>query len=160
MTNLLIIYLQKLIAIQKGVSEVVSGTGGIMDIDEAIQKAQEHHQAGNLEQAEFFYGEALKIQPDHVDVLHSLGVIYHQLKKCDSAIECLNKAILLNPDKADLYNDMGNALKDKGQLDDAISYYRKALQLNPNFYDTYTNLESALQEKKSQLFKRIDFGWW
>lgn len=43
-----------------------------MDINKAIQSALEHHQAGNLQQAESLYRKILKKQPQNSEVLHML----------------------------------------------------------------------------------------
>jgi protein O-GlcNAc transferase len=58
-----------------------------MDINKAIRSAINHHQAGNLRQAESLYKKISKRQLNNADILHMLGVINSQLENFDCAID-------------------------------------------------------------------------
>ena len=60
-------------------------------------KALAHHQKGMLAEAREIYVGILKTQPKHFDALHLLGVIAHQTKNNQRAIELIGKAIKVNP---------------------------------------------------------------
>jgi len=125
-----------------------------MDIDEAIQLAIRHHQAGNLQQAENVYKEILKSHPNNFYALQYLGVLNIQYGKYDSAIEYIEKALQANPNDSHAYYNYGIALGAKGQIDEALNCYQKAIQLNPNNSDAYANL-GIIYKVKGQLDKAI-----
>ena len=68
-----------------------------MNINKAIQMAFEHHQQGNLKQAEDLYKKILKVQPNNVDVYNYLGNVLQDKGDLDEAITRHQKAIELNP---------------------------------------------------------------
>lgn len=127
-----------------------------MDINEAVHSAVKHLLTGNLAQAETIFREILRIQPDNVYILHSLGIIYSQLGKHDLAIQYIEQALQLDSNIPDAYNNLGNIYLAKGQLDEAISHYRKALQLNPDLAISLYNLGIIFQEK-GQLDEAINY---
>jgi lipoprotein NlpI len=61
-----------------------------------IQSALKHYSVGNIQQAENRYKEILQIQPDNVDALNFLGIIFQQKKDYDSAIISTDQEILYN----------------------------------------------------------------
>jgi len=128
-----------------------------MNINKSIQLAIEHHQAGNLQQAEHIYKRILKVQPDNADALHFLGIIYYQLRNYDLAIEYLKKVLQFNPANADAHYNLGIAFQEKGQIDEAIRCFQKTTELDPNFAMAYCNLGVALQEEKGQLDEAITY---
>ena len=104
------------------------------------------HQKGQLAQAKAGYEQILKIQPEHFDSLHLLGVIAKQTNNPQQAVELIGKAIEINPNVAATYSNRGNALKELKQLDAAVASYDKAIALNPNYVEAHTNRGIALQE--------------
>jgi len=117
-----------------------------MNIDKAIQSAIKHHRAGNLQQAEDLYKKILKKQPENVDVLHMLGVVYSDLGNYELAIKHIKKALHYNPTNYHAYYNLGNAFRDNRQPEEAIESYQKTIQLNPYFVDAYYNLGILLQD--------------
>jgi tetratricopeptide (TPR) repeat protein len=118
-----------------------------MDVNKTIKSAIENYQAGNLRQAENVCIEILSEQPNNIDALHFLGILYYQMRNYDFAVEYLEKALKINPNDPDAQYNIGLSFKEKGQLDKAIACYQKALQLNPNFANAQYNLGMVLQEK-------------
>jgi tetratricopeptide (TPR) repeat protein len=51
----------------------------VRDIDTLMNSAVRCHQAGQIAEAEHLYQKILAIDPKHIDSLHSLGLIAHQL---------------------------------------------------------------------------------
>ena len=51
------------------------------------------HQQGKLADAERIYREVLGQHPNHFDALHLLGVIAHQTRHTERAVELIGKAI-------------------------------------------------------------------
>jgi tetratricopeptide (TPR) repeat protein len=112
---------------------------------QTLVQAVGYHQRGHLAQAEQLYRQVLQADPQHVDALHLLGVIAHQVGKSDLAIDYLSQAVRLNPHFAEAHNNLGNALKDQGKLAAAAASYRQALHLKPNLAEVHNNLGSTLQ---------------
>jgi tetratricopeptide (TPR) repeat protein len=125
-----------------------------MNINKAIQLAFEHHQQGNLKQAEDLYKRILKKQPVNVDVLHMLGVVYSQNGSYELAVEYIRKSLTFNPSNYHAYYNLGNAYRESGENDEAINSYEKALHLNPYFTDAHYNL-GILFQNKGQLDEAI-----
>jgi tetratricopeptide (TPR) repeat protein len=115
-----------------------------MNIDETIQLALENLRSGNPEQAENLLYRVLSVQPDNINALHFLGLVYYESKNYDLAIEYIKKVLCLNPSYADAYNNLGLAMQEKGELNEAILCYQKALELNPDFKIAYDNLRNLL----------------
>src|SRR5215471_17890793 len=90
------------------------------------------HRQGKLADAERCYGEVLQRQPDHFNALHLLGVIAHQTRRTERAVELIKRAIELNPKLAAAHSNLGNALMDLQRSAEALASYDKAVVLNPD----------------------------
>ena len=62
-------------------------------IEVLLKRALEHHQKGKITQAEALYNQIIKLEPNHADALHLLGVIAHQRGEHIGAIEFIKKAL-------------------------------------------------------------------
>ncbi|MFA7242078.1 MAG: tetratricopeptide repeat protein [Sulfuricellaceae bacterium] len=107
----------------------------------------QHHQLGQLPQAEAIYRQILQVQPNHVDALHFLGVIAHQAGKHELAIELINKAIGVNPSVPSYYNNLSAAYLALNRNHDAIIGYRKAVALNPGYAEAHHGLGNLCKEQ-------------
>jgi len=126
-----------------------------LTIQQAFDRALQHHQAGQLPQAEALYRQILAVQPNHAESLHLLGVMAGQVGQFGRAVELIERAIALQPNFAEAYSNLGNALKSLGQLDAAMAACRRAIALAPNSPGAYNNLGNALQAS-GQLAEAIE----
>jgi tetratricopeptide (TPR) repeat protein len=117
-----------------------------MDINSTYRSALQHHQQGQLAQAEALYCKVLNASPQHADALHYLGVIYHQNKQHDLAVKTIAKALVINPDNPDFLSNQAIALKAAGRLEDAINTLQHALTLAPDDLEIVYNLANAYAE--------------
>ncbi len=117
-----------------------------VQLNQALQTAQHYHEQGKFAQAATIYQQILKVNPDHPDVLHLLGVLFAQTGEPTQAEHYIRKAIALNPKNADYYSHLGNVLKEMGRVETALSYHEKALALKPRQASIYLNLGACLQE--------------
>jgi predicted O-linked N-acetylglucosamine transferase (SPINDLY family) len=115
-------------------------------IDQTIQIAIQHHQAGRLAEAERIYRQVLARQPNHPEALKLLGVLAAQVGNSDAGIELIRRAIRIKSDDAEAHNNLGVILRDKGQFDEAIAACRQAIRLKPDFAEAYNNLGTALMD--------------
>ena len=120
------------------------------DLSKLIQKGVQLQQAGQVQEAETFYGQVLDAQPDHADANHLSGLIADQLGNRELAIQLIFKAIHKDPGNAVFYRNLGILLQKQGQLEDAVASYHKAIALKPDYADAYSNLGIALH-KQGQL---------
>src|SRR5437588_9405900 len=75
---------------------------------QALDAAWQYYRRGEWQQAEQLYLQALKINPDHIDALHLLGVIAGQTGRHSRAIDYFQAVLRLQPELAAAHNDLGN----------------------------------------------------
>ena len=109
------------------------------------------HQSGQLERAQAFYQQVLKMDPGHFDALHLAGVIAYQTKKPLQAVELIGRAIAIDPNNAAAYNNLGTALQDLERLEEALESFDRALQIKPDYAEALNNRGNMLLK-----LKRID----
>ena len=112
-------------------------------IEQAIQIALQHHQAGRLAEAESIYRQVLAAQPNHADALHLLGSLRHFTGHADG-ITLIRQAIAIKPHYPAALSNLGEALRGRGQFDEAIACFRRALVMWPDFPAALGNLGLAL----------------
>lgn len=116
-------------------------------IAEALTTALQHHQAGQLAEAQRLYQAILQQQPHHPNALYLLGLIAHQTGQLSIAINLYQAAIAAKPDYAEAHVNLGAALQQQGQMDAAIAHYQAALRVNPNNANAHVNLGVTLQQQ-------------
>jgi Flp pilus assembly protein TadD len=115
-----------------------------VDVSALLRTALQHHQAGQLPQAETLYRQILETAPNNPDALHLSGLIAHQAGKLDIAVDLISRAIRVKP-SGPMYYNLGVSLQAQGQLDAAIESYRSAVALKPDDAEAHSNLGTALQ---------------
>ncbi len=116
-------------------------------VEQKLQRALRHHEAGRLAEAEEMYRQILRVDPQQPDALHLLGVIALQVGKAAAAIELLEWAVRLQPKIAPFYGNLGSAYDAVGRFEDAVATYRRAVQIDPNYLDGHYNLATVLQHR-------------
>ena len=116
------------------------------NIEHAIDLAINHHQSGNLSEAESIYQKILHTDPYQPIALHLIGVIAHQIGKNDISADFIMKAIAVKPDYTEAYSNLGVVLQELGQFDEAVKNLNRAINLKPDYAEAYCNLGLALQE--------------
>ena len=111
---------------------------GFVEIAAAAQRRGERGLARSL------YLQALQADPQCADALHLLGVLEHQERNHDDAIELIEEAIALQPGQADYRMNCGLAYLARGQTKEAIHMLREALRLRPAYAKAHANLLFAL----------------
>jgi predicted O-linked N-acetylglucosamine transferase (SPINDLY family) len=109
-------------------------------IDQAIQTAIAHHQAGRLAEAEAIYRRILGQDPARPDALHLLGAIACQTGHPSAAIDLIGRAIRFAPRVAAYHNDLAEAFHQAGRLTEAIASLGQAIELDPNLALAHINL--------------------
>ena len=90
-----------------------------LTIDQALQQAIAHHQAGQLQDAERLYRAILQAQLNHSDANHNLGVLAVQVKQPAAGLPHLKAALEANPKQGQYRLSYINALIQTCQTDAA-----------------------------------------
>jgi predicted O-linked N-acetylglucosamine transferase (SPINDLY family) len=118
-----------------------------MTVPELVAMGLQHHQSGNLGQAEQQYRQILAVEPNNVDAIHLLGVVALQTGKFETAEAYIRQALDLKPDWPEAHSNLGAALHYRGMVDEAIASYYRAVQLRPTYADAYANIGKALTDR-------------
>jgi len=110
------------------------------NIEQAMQLAISHHQAGRLPQAEQLYRQVLGVQPNNPDALHLLGVLAGQAGRHDIAAELIQKAITITPQNSAYWSNLGMSLLNLQRPQQAIDAFQRAITLQPNNAEAHYRL--------------------
>lgn len=117
-----------------------------LSIQEALQRANDHWNAGQAEQAELLCQRVLAAWPGQPDALHILGLMAHAYGNLDLAIQHLRQACL-SPRVPALYlSNLAEMCRQKGTLAEAEETARRAVALDPGLVSAWNNLGIILQE--------------
>jgi len=111
---------------------------------EMLKIAFNHHNHGKLDQAKTIYHQILKLEPNHADTLHLLGVLTSQSGQYEQAVKLINQAIEFKPETPNYYNNLGTVHYNHGYFKESMTACEQAVRLNPNFVDAQFNLGNAL----------------
>jgi protein O-GlcNAc transferase len=114
------------------------------EIASLLKNALAHQQTGQLPQAETCCLQILRIEPQHPDALHFLGLIAHQMGQHERAEALIEKSLDIRPFFA-AHSNLGLVLQAQGKWQAAIERYRKALALNPDCAEAHNNLGNILK---------------
>ncbi|MDI1308080.1 MAG: tetratricopeptide repeat protein [Methylotenera sp.] len=98
-------------------------------INEVLEMAVKHQDAGQIEQAEMLYLEILGIQANHADANHHLGVIETHLKGAQAALPRFEIAVQAQPDNEQYWVSYIDAIMQSSPIEAAIS----ALELGQKY---------------------------
>ena len=119
------------------------------------EKARLLQKNGRLQKAQRFYEKTLSLDPDHVDALNNLGVIYIHDKDYSAARAFFAKAIRQRPGYVDAYYNLGCLHALKGELAESLSHLKKAVTLDKSVKD-WARTDSDLQNLRGvPEFERI-----
>ncbi len=132
-----------------------------MFINQAHQQAHDALKAGQTEEAIRLYTEALKLNPNHPDILSDRGVAYLHLENQELCMQDMNLSLELQPDYSYRYASRAFARNHFGDLDGAIEDYEIAVKLDPEDAVGHNNLGLLLEQKgyhkeAKERFERAD----
>lgn len=113
--------------------------------DDRFQKGFALHRDGLLEQARVLYEDTLRIQADHSDALHFLGIIEDTDGNSVRAVELIGKSIALNANNPASYLNLGNAQINLSQYHEALASFEAALLRKPDYALAYLGKGVALE---------------
>jgi len=113
-------------------------------VSDAINRAIQYHQNGNVQEAERIYTEILKVDPANINCLYLMGLINYQKGKLDNAVDYANKALSIRP-AFDIYKTLADIYIDKKEFDNALIALKKAVEFDPDYIEGYYNIGLILQ---------------
>jgi tetratricopeptide (TPR) repeat protein len=123
---------------------------------------------GKYEEAIKELNEALRLNPDYIEVHNNLGVTYDRMGMPEEAVKELKKALKLNPNYTEALCNLGNIYASSGRYEEAAGELQEALRINPELALAHNNLgniyalqkrnEEAIQEFKETLRINPDYA--
>jgi predicted O-linked N-acetylglucosamine transferase (SPINDLY family) len=113
-------------------------------LEQALEIALAHQQAGRHDEAIAAYRRALALQDDVAEVHNNLGNTLWRRGRVDDAIAAFRRAIQLKPGAPQPFNNLGAVLSGAGRLDEALIALRRALELLPDYPSAHNNLGNTL----------------
>ncbi len=101
-------------------------------IDDLLNRAVEHHQAGRLADAELLYRGVLDQVPEESNALHLLGVVRWRSGHPREGVELISRAIAIRGDFAPYYINLGNLYRALEEPLTAIDCFERGVVANPD----------------------------
>ena len=113
-------------------------------VAETLGQALQLQQSGQFPAAEAACRQALEMDPENIEALHFLGVVYQTQGRIDDCIAVYGRCLALNPNVAETHNNLGAAYAAQKRPDQALSCYLQAVRLRPDYEDAQKNLRILL----------------
>jgi tetratricopeptide (TPR) repeat protein len=115
-----------------------------LSIPQATDRAVNFQRTGWFSEAEIIYTDILKVEPDHFDSTHNLGVIRFHQGRLEEALPLLEHAIKLDPNSADAQSNHGVVLRALRRWPEALDAFDRAIKLRPDYPEAYSNRGGVL----------------
>jgi tetratricopeptide (TPR) repeat protein len=129
---------------RNGIAEIAGGRAAKPPpgaaLDQTLQLADQHLQAGRLAAAEAVCREFLRRYPNCAPMLHLLGIVLYQAGALNSAIDVIRRAVHIDGSIALHHCNLGEMYRIAGQRDAALAAGRRALALDPNLPQALNNV--------------------
>lgn len=99
-----------------------------MNLNETLQQAVACHQAGQLPEAEELYLSILKVEPNHPDANHNLGLMALQLDKAEMGFPYLETAWRADPSVEQYWFSLTECLLAMGHSSEALLLIKEAIR--------------------------------
>ncbi len=115
-----------------------------------VRAAGKNFQQGNYKAAEKQYQQILTEDPNNLEALSNLGVVYVRNGNLQSAESTLEKAVAIAPDNDFLLTTLGIVQYRQSKFDEAIVQLTKAIAINPKSATAHNYLGIAASQKGRQ----------
>lgn len=105
-----------------------------------LERAVQHHRAGEFGPAESLYRGVLAKEPGELTALHLLSAILLERNRDAEAARWLERALERAPDQAIFHANLGEAYRRLGRLADASAHLRRAIALKPELAEAHYTL--------------------
>ena len=122
------------------------------ELEQTIDKGDEHREKGETFSAEFEYDNALKVDEENVRANFGIGLTYLQRGEVDKADNIFGRLVNLEaafqPEHKHLFNDFGINLRKNKMYKQSVDYYNRALELSDADENLHINVARALLEEQ------------
>ena len=119
-------------------------------VQSLVRAAGKNFQHGNYKTAEKQYQQVLADNPNNLDALSNLGVVYVRSGNLRFAESALQKAVAIAPDNDFLLTTLGIVQYRQSKFDEAIVQLTKAIAINPKSATAHNYLGIAASQKGRQ----------
>jgi protein O-GlcNAc transferase len=105
-----------------------------------FQQAQGLHREGKFGLAESHYLRVVKLDPNHADAWHLLGVLAYQTGNTTKAIKHYRRAVEIRPRFAEAFNNLALAHKARSENSAALQAFERALMIRPEYVEAAFNI--------------------
>ena len=113
-----------------------------------LNKSLESLRNSNLESAELYLKQAIRLQSTNPHVLRLLGVISAQRKQYSEALNYFNNSLKSLPKNSLALSNLGNVFLELKEYNNAIDAYDKSIKLDPKYEEVWSNKGNALNGLK------------
>jgi len=106
-----------------------------------------YHQMLQLDLAEKYYRQALRVDPGYAEAVNNLGTIYYAKKSYRRAVNQYKKALRINPQSASVWSNLGMGYFARKDYVQAADSFQKALMLDPEVFESRNTQGVLLQER-------------
>lgn len=128
-----------------------------MYINSEHKKAQELLDEQKFEKSLIAFNKALKLDPNHPDILSHRGVLYLHMNQKKKCFDDLEMSLRMDKDYGFRYAALAYAKDYFGDLDTAIELYEKAVQVDPEDSISHNNLGLLMEKRGYQKKARENF---
>jgi protein O-GlcNAc transferase len=100
-------------------------------------------QAGDLINAQSYFGQALQLDPRNAEAWNLQGLAQRKHGELDRSLVSLRKAVELDPGYYEAWNNLGVAHQQAGDLDAALHSYQAALAIRGDIAEIQLNLANV-----------------
>ncbi len=118
------------------------------DLQNLLDIAFTHHQAGDLAEASRIYKEILRGNPLQPDALHMLGVIAKQQGNNQLALKLIEVALGQRTTMPLAWHNRSLLLRLTGKKDEALQSAQQAVDLDPSFAEAWDVIGVLLRDKR------------
>jgi Flp pilus assembly protein TadD len=120
------------------------------DLQDVAIAARKNVEQGKYRTAEKQYQTVLAKDPENLDALSNLGVVYFRTAKIRSAESTLKKALAIAPNDDFVLTTLGIVHYRQARFDDALKELRKAIEINPSSATAHNYLGITASQKGRQ----------
>ena len=103
-----------------------------------------YYNLGKIDSAVIQFQTALRMKPDFINAMNSLGTIFGRTKDYDSAIELYNKVLQIDPPNVKALNSLAYVYSLSRNYNKCIEVLKTAVEFHSKNKDFYNSLISAL----------------
>ena len=120
------------------------------ELQDVAIAAQKNLRQRKYRTAEKQYQTILEKDPNNLDALSNLGVVYFRTGKIGTAESTLQKALAIAPNDASVLTTLGIVHYRQSRFDEALKELRKAIEINPNSATAHNYLGITASQKGRQ----------